>query len=430
MHRLYAWLREHPTFVDGAWATLLAATSLAQVALESLRDLRGFGVRSSEWEISGQALAVLLLGVAVTLRRRHPAAMGAITLGVGLLQIAVDIDFVVIDVVMLLMVYNSASYGRRWLSRGSLLAAILAGPAVLLPHPSVGFSLVGCTVFAAPFVLAWVVGDSLRTRRAYYAELEDRTRRLERDRDVQERYVAAAERVRIARELHDVIAHSISVMIVQADGAKYVLDLEPEQAGEAIRNISVTGRQSLAQMRQLLGVLRSGEGVETKPQPDMGQISDFLQTLRDSGLPVDIVVEGDAYPLPRGIGLSVFRIIQEVLTSIHARSSRTTAASIRLRFERAELCLSVEIKDLRITAASRETAEDELLGGDLIGVCERIALIGGTFSTQRCLTGFCLNVVLPISPSESEPVSSELMIAPGDDTAIVASTGNRHLRDR
>ena len=120
--------------------------------------------------------------------------------------------------------------------------------------------VVGSIIFAGPTLLAWVLGDSMRYRRAYYVSLEDRAARLERERDAQAQIAAATERARIARELHDVVAHNVSVMVVQANGASYALDSEPEKARQALAAIASTGRQALAEMRRLLGVLRSGDG--------------------------------------------------------------------------------------------------------------------------------------------------------------------------
>ena len=148
---------------------------------------------------------------------------------------------------------------------------------------------------AVPFALAWVLGDSMRTRRAYFAQLEERAARLEKEREAQAKVAVAAERARIARELHDVVAHNVSVMVVQADGAAYVLDAAPDQAKKALETISGTGRQALAEMRRLLGVLRTGEheeGGEYVPQPDVEQLDDLIEQCRTSGLPVDYKIEG------------------------------------------------------------------------------------------------------------------------------------------
>src|SRR5215510_13449612 len=131
--------------------------------------------------------------------------------------------------------------------------------------------LAAALLFAGPALLAWVLGDSMRYRRAYYTSLEDRAARLEAERDAQAQIAAAAERARIARELHDVVAHNVSVMVVQADGASYALGSDPDRARQALAAISATGRQALAEMRRMLGVLRRDEdGTEPERAPPTG----------------------------------------------------------------------------------------------------------------------------------------------------------------
>lgn len=158
-----------------------------------------------------------------------------------------------------------------------------------------GDNVIGALFAVVPFALAWVLGDSVRTRRAYYAQLVERNQRLEKEREAQAKAAVTTERARIARELHDVVAHNVSVMVVQADGAAYVMDVAPEQAKEALQTISGTGRQALAEMRRLLGVLRTGEPQESEdyvPQPDVEQIEVLVEQVRAAGLTVDFQVEG------------------------------------------------------------------------------------------------------------------------------------------
>ena len=155
--------------------------------------------------------------------------------------------------------------------------------------------ITGTIIFAGPSLIAWVLGDSMRYRRAYYAALEDRAARLERERDAQAQIAAAAERARIARELHDVVAHNVSVMVVQADGASYALDRSPERARQALAAISSTGRQALAEMRRMLGVLRSDDGeTGVAPLPGIAQLGELLDQTRATGLAVVVHRAGGA----------------------------------------------------------------------------------------------------------------------------------------
>ena len=175
----------------------------------------------------------------------------------------------------------------------------------------------------------------MRYRRAYYLALEDRAARLERERDAQARIAAAAERARIARELHDVVAHNVSVMVVQADGACYALDADPERARQALGAISATGRQALAEMRRLLGVLRSGdEQAELAPLPGIDQLRDLLEQARAAGLTVSFTLEGVPRPLPEGAALAAYRVVQESLTNTRKHGGIGASVAVTLAVHR------------------------------------------------------------------------------------------------
>ena len=189
-------------------------------------------------------------------------------------------------------------------------------------------------MMTVPFVLAWVLGDSMRTRKAYLAQLEERAARLEREREAQAKVAVAAERARIARELHDVVAHNVSVMVVQADGAAYVMDSSPTRRRTALETISMTGRQALAEMRRLLGVLRTGEHQEAGeyvPQPgrpaDRGPGRDGP---RRRASPSTSRSRAPRAPLPSGVELTAYRIVQEALTNTRKHGGPDAGASVRL----------------------------------------------------------------------------------------------------
>jgi signal transduction histidine kinase len=390
---LYAWLRRHPMLVDG----MLAAVLL----------LGGVGPAFAKGMFIGIPLA-FGLAVPVIFRRKYPVGAYATAVAAGGLQVVLGIRPAVTDVAILILLYTLAAYTPRRTSVWGL-AVCLAGSAVgivrwinLTNHGVLGWLIAGATLFAGPALLAWVLGDSMRYRRAYYASLEDRAARLEAERDTQARIAAVAERARIARELHDVIAHNVSVMVVQADGASYALDADPGRAREALAAISATGRQALAEMRRLLGVLRreeEGGTSERAPQPGIGELGELLDKARGAGLPVSFTVEGEPQPLPGGIALAAYRIVQESLTNTRKHAGPVASASVTLRYSDAALVLAISDDgrgDLGGAAMPGAT------GHGLTGMRERVAMYGGSVAAgPRPAGGFEVVATLPLTLAQA-----------------------------
>lgn len=399
VQRLYDFLRRHPTGVDTFWALPLLGLSGLWVVF----DLHG-----SERALS--AIFAIGLCLVVALRRKAPVKMLLLTAAIGVGQLLAGIETMPADFAMFVIAYTVASSPTvpRWASRCALAGA-LGGPALsavrfrsAFNQRSVGESIFFAVLLTVPFVLAWVLGDSMRTRRAYWAQLEEKAARLEKEREAQSRIAVAAERARIARELHDVVAHNVSVMVVQADGAAYVLDAAPEQTRQALETISGTGRQALAEMRRLLGVLRTGEQPESGeyvPQPGVEQLSDLMEQVRGAGLHVDFQVEGEPRELPSSVELTAYRIVQEALTNTRKHGGPDVAATVRLAYKEDDLDLLVE-DDGR--GAQRELYEDggaDGLGHGLIGMRERVGMVGGTLAAgPRPGGGFRVSAVLPLKP--------------------------------
>lgn len=398
VQRLYDFLRRHPTGVDTFWAVLLLGFSGLWATTES-GSPRIFGVIFS-----------VGLCLVIALRRKAPVKMLLLTAAVGVGQLITGVQIVPADFAMFVIAYTVASAPAvpRWASRCALAGALI-GPALstirfndAFGGRTIGQSLFGTVLFTVPFVLAWVLGDSMRTRRAYWAQLEEKAARLEKEREAQSRIAVAAERARIARELHDVVAHNVSVMVVQADGAAYVLDAAPEQTRQALETISGTGRQALAEMRRLLGVLRTGEqpeGGEYVPQPGVDQLSDLMEQVRGAGLPVDFQVEGEPRELPSSVELTAYRIVQEALTNTRKHGGPAVGATVRLSYQDDDLDLLIE-DDGR--GAQRELYEEggaDGLGHGLIGMRERVGMVGGTLAAgPRSGGGFRVSAVLPLKP--------------------------------
>jgi signal transduction histidine kinase len=254
---------------------------------------------------------------------------------------------------------------------GAVMAALRWSPTETL---KVWVGLSGLTVAAA------VLGVTVRQRRALVASLHERAARLEFERDQEGRLGAAAERARIAREMHDIVSHNLTVMIALADGATYAMDAAPEQALPAIERVSVTGRQALVEMRRLLGVL-SEEPSEhpLEPQPRLERLDELVAQVNAAGIPVSIEIDGEPRQLADGVQLAVFRVAQEALTNTLKHAGRPTRAHLALR------CLDEQV-DLEVTDTG--PAGDHLAGGTmrgdvavggrgLRGMYERAAAYGG-----------------------------------------------------
>ncbi|MHC3472939.1 sensor histidine kinase [Streptomyces sp. 7R007] len=399
MQRLYDFLRRHPTWVDGFWAVFLFGISVASGTVRQ----EGSGTDKPAFVVP----VILLLCLAIALRRRMPEKMLLLTIGVGAAQLALDVAVTPADFAMLVIVYTVAATGARWASRLALSVSLGAATVAQLRWPNTHTSVLGnmaVVVFqTVPFALAWVLGDSIRTRRAYFAQLEERAARLEKEREAQAKVAVAAERARIARELHDVVAHNVSVMVVQADGAAYVLDTAPDQAKKALETISSTGRQALAEMRRLLGVLRTGEHKEVGeyvPQPDVEQIDDLVEQCRHAGLPVDFKVEGTPRPLPSGVELTAYRIVQEALTNTRKHGGPNAGASVRLVYFDDGLGLLVEDDGKGAPHELYEEGGFDGQGHGLIGMRERVGMVGGTLDAgPRPGGGFRISALLPLKPA-------------------------------
>lgn len=400
MQRLYDFIRRHPTGVDSFWAVFLLGISGMTIVVNG----DGHGGR-------GERIAVvpIVIGLCavVALRRRAPEKMLLLAIATGVVQLAFGVEPTVANFAMLVITFTVATVGERWASRLALACSLCAAGLSQLRWPEQEGAPRGwvesafvVVVMTVPFVLAWVLGDSMRTRRAYFDQLEERAARLEREREAQSKVAVAAERARIARELHDVVAHNVSVMVVQADGAAYVMDAAPDQARQALQTISGTGRQALAEMRRLLGVLRTGDSPETGeyvPQPDVDQIEDLVDQVRAAGLAVDFKIEGTPRPLPSGVELTAYRIVQEALTNTRKHGGPDAGASVRLVYFDDGLGLLVE-DDGR--GAAHELYEDggaDGAGHGMIGMRERVGMVGGTLDAgPRPGGGFRISALLPL----------------------------------
>jgi signal transduction histidine kinase len=285
----------------------------------------------AQWPAHGElfpvALGISLYTVAVTMRRAEALAAALLVAGVVLLVVAQD---------------GTRNWGLAVSDAAGFTAAVL------------------------------VAGLYVSTRRAYLAELRERARSLERDRERDSALAAAAERARIAREMHDSVAHHLTVIVALSDGALAAIARAPAEAADAIRDVSGTARQALAEARGLLGVLRADSGQELRqPLPALADLDDLLGRVRAAGLPVRYEHAGAATDLPPGIQLAIFRLIQEALTNTMKHAGLGANAAVRLRVTATDVC--VEVEDDGTGGARGPRAP----GAGLTGMRERVSALGG-----------------------------------------------------
>src|SRR5690606_33128791 len=274
--------------------------------------------------------------------------------------------------------YSISAYGPQWASRAGLgvglLGSALAGARYIAPDSdlkSIVFSVVALSAFV---VGAWALGDVRRVRQAYVAELVNRAQQAERERDQQAKIAVADERARIAREMHDVVAHNLSVIVVQADGGRYAAEQDPKAALQVLETIGDTGRGALADMRRLLGVLRAPEDSgELGPQPGLVLLPDLIASVRKAGLDVDFGVDGEPRALGAGASLAVYRAIQEGLTNTLKHAGPHARSRVRLAYDAERL--TVEVSDDGPGASASSSAGGP--GHGLIGMRERVEAFGG-----------------------------------------------------
>jgi signal transduction histidine kinase len=371
MTAVYAWLGRHRVLVDSVLAGILGLISVGSIIGQSPAAL----------------VIVLFMIIPVAFRRRAPVAAFVIAVIAGAWQVlglsvhtagSPNPGPLPSDLALLVLLYTVAAYRPRRYSIPALLTCVggsLIAVLVWSPMPQVG---VGERLFLSGFLFGgislacWILGDSMRYRRGYYAALEEKAARLEAERFAEAKIAAAAERARIARELHDIVAHHVSVMVVQADGAGYVLQSDPRRAANALAAVSATGRQALAELRRLLGVLRSdGEQAALAPVPGLGELRELLDQSRAAGLEVSYTLTGAPRELSEGAGLAAYRVVQESLTNTRKHAGLAATAAVTLQYEPDGLVVAVT--DDGLAAPSGEPG-----GHGLAGMRERVAIYGGT----------------------------------------------------
>jgi signal transduction histidine kinase len=366
---------------DLALALVATAAELAQV----------IGATGTP-RVPALALAVVA-GGALVLRRLMPLAVLATTLAATVAIVALGDDPSGLSV--LIALYTTAALCELRVSLVALAAtaataATLSALTVDAPGRQSSASS-GAIIAAGLTVGIWALGAYAQTRRRYLRELQERAASAERERDQLARIAVHEERASIARELHDIVAHSVSVMLVGVRGARDVLHRAPEVAEETLARVERSGEKSLAELRRILALLREPEQTtESRPQPSLTELDELVASYRAAGLPVRLELIGEPMPLPSGVELSVYRIVQEALTNT-LKHSDPANVTVTLAFRDARLELEV-VDDGTPTTVRAPTS-----GQGIIGMRERVALLGGELETgPRKGGGFRVAAQLPV----------------------------------
>lgn len=409
------WLRTHPRAADLILALGLTALAVT-VHLLDLEEQDGQESVDPAWWTVVLVVASVL---PIAWRRSHTILSTSIVVVAQITTELADVDgagFVGVIVGIYSLGAHSEGPNR---SRLVLVIAVSIGAlfiaGVVYDELDIG-SLIASTVL---LTTAFVVGDNLRQRREAARDAEDRAAHAERERELLAQQQLNAERSRIARELHDVVAHSVSVMVIQAAAARRSLETSPDNAREALSNIEETGRQTMNELRGILGVLRRSEPIEgaaagadpthhdRSPQPTLAQVDDLIRLAAD--LPIVFEVDGDLHDLPTSVALTGYRVVQEALTNVRRHAGPVDRVEVTLRRDDREV-------DIEIADDGRGSAADQ---GDpgygLLGMTERVAAIGGRLSAgSRRGGGWRIRATLPLDPRQTTdaPVTpSESLVA-------------------
>jgi signal transduction histidine kinase len=335
----------------------------------------------------------IALVVPLVARRRHPVEVFGVLSALAFVQWLANVPLAA-DASLLVGLYTVAT--RREVRHALVAAGVLEFGVVLasLRFTPASDGIAGSLVFLSGLVTAALfTGIALRSHTAYLASIVDRTQQLEHERDQQARLAATAERTRIAREMHDIVAHSLSVVIALADGAALTNRGGDDEATEAMRQVSTVGREALAEMRRLLGVLRDDATApaELAPQPGLGRLEDLLEQVRAAGLPVRVAITGSPRPISPIEDATAYRIVQESLTNILKHADRPTEVTVTIAW--AAEALSLEVTDDGRSASATSRPD----GHGLLGMSERAALFEGSVSAGPVDgKGWQVNASLPL----------------------------------
>lgn len=381
------------------WNQDIADVAMALVLATSVLIVASLGVKGSSTG-SGpltpvSAVLILAQTLPLAVRRRRPVLVLGVTFaGIGLYSLLGYVEAGG-NLGVLVALYTVAANSDR---RTATICAVLTALGILGvfasyagSQPRVAESMLGVYV---EYSAAWIFGTYLQGRRQDLQALRERAARLEDQREERARLAVAEERARIARELHDVVAHHVSVMVVQAGAARRVAASDPASARVAMAAVESAGRTALSEMRRMLEVLREDEP-DLEPEPSLAQVASLVARVRAAGLPVDLRVEGERSDVPAGTDLAAYRIVQEALTNVVKHAGRASA-SVRIAYTPDHL--EVDVTDDGRGAAAHLGVESG--GRGLVGMRERALLYGGIVEAgPRTAGGYRVHAAFPIEPS-------------------------------
>ena len=391
MHVQYFQRMRVREFTRDYWFDLLIV-GLAVAAMIELIATRDSAITTLWFGIP--AIAVLVLPILA--RRRFPfggpLAYFVLAAGVSLVDWQLITSAESFFVIGLATAFLLGNLRNPWQAGVGLLAIVSSLAFIVYKIP--GHDTSGLIFIPIDFAVAWVAGFALRGRTVQAEAAEERATQAERERQAAARVAVAEERARIARELHDIVAHAVSVMVLQVGATRHKLPAVLEEEKGALSDVEKAGRRALTEMRRLLAAMRrEGEEAELVPQPGLDGLDSLLAEIHRAGLPVELHVDGDPVPLPRGIDLSAYRIVQEGLTNAlkHAHASD---AAVTVRYRPDEL--EIEIRDNGLGSSTTDG-----LGHGLVGVRERVKIYGGEMSAGTANGGgFVLSTRLPLGVDE------------------------------
>jgi len=392
-------LTAHPLALDAT----LAAGVLACMVAGSFVDPHGkngvtWGVRTPD----ALALVLMVLGaLALVFRRRAPRTVLALTGTVSLVECVVGdprAPVAMSAVIALFTVAASTDRTTTW-RLGLLTMTVLTGASMLF-GPLPWYAQENLAIFAWTGIGA-TAGDAVRSRKAFVQAIRERAERAERTREEEARRRVAEERLRIARDLHDVVAHHIALVNVQAGVAAHVMDKRPDQAKEALAHVREASRSALNELRATVGLLRQSGDPEapTEPAPGLDRLDELVGTFRSAGLHVEVARADNGTTLPAAVGLAAYRVIQEALTNVQKHAGTEAKAEVSV----VRVGPNVEITVLD-NGSGEDDAPESGGGHGLLGMRERVTALRGTLTTgPRYGGGFRVHAILPVKTRTATP---------------------------